>query len=192
MKNKKKLKIYFDKDDVGNKLAKHIIEIYNREMNDDFDWKESEEFMIAKNIGLKADNDYFNEILHREGTFLNAEPHLGYAEVIERLILEGYEVRILTHPQWNSKYCLNEKIEWIKKYLPFFDLNNLIMTRLKGEVASENKILIDDNPKNLKDWEENGGIGICFSKMKYSEEWEGHKVKNFEEVYDLIHLLEEE
>lgn len=188
----KKFKIYFDKDDVGNKLCQFLFQEYNKDYNDNFHWEDSETFMLAENENIKATDDYFKEILHRKGTFFDLEPSPGFVKCVKDLIEEGYEVRILTHPQWTSDHCLVEKINWVKKHLPFFDLNNLMMTKLKGEVAKENRILLDDNPENLKSWEKEGGIGVCFGTIKYSQKWEGYKVSNFEEFKDLIKKLEGE
>lgn len=184
------MKIYFDLDDVGNELCRYLFETYNKEHKDNFHWLNSETFMLAENKNLKATNEYFTEVLHREGTFLNLDPAPGYVELMKKLIDEGYDVRILTHPQWSSEYCLNEKIQWIKKHLPFFTLDHIIMTRLKGEVAGPNKILLDDNPNHLKNWEENGGKGVSYAKIAYSKNWEGYKIKEFEEFYHLIKKLE--
>lgn len=186
------MKIYFDLDDVGNEFWKKLFAIYNEENNDNCNYLECEIHLIEEVNGIKADKKYFRKLLARKGLFMDLEPIPGYVELIKRLIAEGYEVRILTFPQWHSKHCMNEKVAWIKKHLPFFDLNNIIFTKLKGDVSGPNKILIDDNPFNLQDWEDNGGIGIGFGKIKYTQKWPGYKVDNFDELYALIKQIERE
>jgi len=98
------IKIYFDLDDVGNELCRYLFETYNKEHSDDFHWLNSDTFMLAENEGLKADNDYFKEVLHRKGTFLNLSAAPSYVAVMKKLIHEGYDVRILTHPQDQTKF----------------------------------------------------------------------------------------
>jgi len=186
------MKIYFDMDDVGNELNRYMYDIYNGDHNDSRSCLDSECFYIEQNPGIKATAEYFIELLHNEGVFLNLEPIPGYINVIRKLIDENYDVRILTHPQWISKYCMNEKVEWIRRYLPFFNVENIIFTRLKEELAGKNRILIDDNPAHLKKWEENGGISVAYGKNKYTKEWTGYRVENFEEFYNLIKQLEKE
>lgn len=186
------MKIYFDMDDVGNELNKQLCEIYNKEYNDDFNFYDSEFSNVGDNERVKVNDDYFVNIIYQQGFFLNLEPLPGYIDLIKRLINENYEVRILTQPQWTSPYCMNEKIEWIRRYLPFFDLDNIIFTRLKGEVGGKGRILIDDNPRNLKTWEENGGIGIAYGISKYSQKWDGYKSNDFDEIYNIIKNVEEE
>ena len=65
----------------------------------------------------------------------------------------------------------NDKIIWIKKYLPNVKIENIVLCRLGENKAKiiENKynikidkncILLDDYTKNLTEWETVGGVGI--------------------------------
>jgi len=51
------------------------------------------------------------------------------------------------------------KARWVGKNLPGVILN-LEYAKDKRKLASPNHILIDDHPKNISDWVEDGGIGI--------------------------------
>lgn len=65
----------------------------------------------------------------------------------------------------------NDKMVWIKKYLPNIKIENIVLCRLGENKAKiiENKynikidkncILLDDYTKNLTEWETVGGVGI--------------------------------
>lgn len=65
----------------------------------------------------------------------------------------------------------NDKMVWIKKYLPNVKIKNIVLCRLGENKAKiiENKynikidkncILLDDYTKNLTEWETVGGVGI--------------------------------
>lgn len=65
----------------------------------------------------------------------------------------------------------NDKMIWIKKYLPNVKIENIVLCRLRENKAKiiENKynikidkncILLDDYTKNLTEWETVGGVGI--------------------------------
>ena len=65
----------------------------------------------------------------------------------------------------------NDKMIWIKKYLPNVKIENIVLCRLGENKAKiiENKynikidkncILLDDYTKNLTEWETVGGVGI--------------------------------
>ncbi len=186
------MKIYFDMDDVGCDFRACLFDIYSQEYGEDCGYDGCDNYYIEYSTGIKADAEYFKEVLYREGLFLNLKPIPGYIEIIKKLIDEGYEVRILSHPQWESPYCMNEKIAWIKKHMPFFNLNNIIFAKLKGEIGAPGRIFIDDAPRNLEAWEKAGGIGIAFGQYKYTKEWKGYKVNDFDELYDLIKKIEKE
>jgi len=87
-----------------------------------------------------------------------------------------------------TDYCIPEKIQWLKTYLPAADKDNVIFTNIgenKAEkVAKKNKykrlskydILVDDYSQNIMEWESYGGTAIKFqnsfntadpSKYKY-------------------------
>ena len=51
------------------------------------------------------------------------------------------------------------KARWVGKNLPGVILN-LEYAKDKRKLAASNHILIDDHPKNISDWVEDGGIGI--------------------------------
>lgn len=68
------------------------------------------------------------------------------AEVMERLC-RRHDVYILTCPWPTSKNCIPEKIEWVKKNLPFFNLRNMIFSCNKSLLHGD--VLIDDAPHYL-------------------------------------------
>ncbi|MDD3187223.1 MAG: hypothetical protein PHD02_01970 [Bacilli bacterium] len=74
-----------------------------------------------------------------------------------------FDVSILTHV--NSLNETIEKVNFIRKY---FDGITVIPVPKKISktkmVNAKDSILVDDYDKNLKEWEEAGGVGILFSK----------------------------
>lgn len=73
-----------------------------------------------------------------------------------------YNIVFLTTPMDRMPYCKVDKIDWIRENLGEY---NVIFSDNKAEfVVDSESILIDDMDKNIKEWEENGGTGILFSK----------------------------
>lgn len=175
-----KPKIYVDMDDVIVKFSEHIIDIHNKELNKDFNIENLASYNWAD---TGTDVKYFRELINRKGTFLNAPANMEIIKYIEELKNEGYEIYILSHPQWNE-WCCHEKIEWIKKYMPFFDIENIIFTKQKHLLAKSNTILFDDNPINLRNFKECGGIAI--GKEHGWNNFEGMIVSSGENFYKLV------
>ena len=67
----------------------------------------------------------------------------------------------------NRELVVYDKTEWIKRYV---DPNVVVTCTFSGTqkaaYAYEGSVLIDDRPKNIKAWEEAGGIGIVHTSAK--------------------------
>ena len=70
--------------------------------------------------------------------------------------LKKYEPTILSSPT-NHPSSIEGKKEWLKENLP--DVPYIIEHK-KQKYADKDSILIDDREKNIKKWEDAGGIGI--------------------------------
>lgn len=106
-------------------------------------------YRLTYNIDQLNKNDWFyttSNVFNKSGFWLNI-PAYEDISIIEKLI-ENFNVYILTKPWLHSSTCIQEKLEWIKKYLPFFDLNNVIFTGHKHLVRFD--YLIDDAPDYMK------------------------------------------
>lgn len=137
----------------------------------------------------QIDRKYFEKILNEEGLFLNLKPVDGSIEVLTKLNEEGFNIHILTCPQYTNGNCFISKVKWIKEYLPFINIEtNFHTTGNKGLFAKENRLLLDDNINYLNSYQENGGISVAFDQG-WNKEFEGHRVYNWNQFYNLIHLL---
>ena len=68
---------------------------------------------------------------------------------------------ILTAPH-NHPNSYSGKCRWISCVLGLDPTQKAIFTHAKHLVADPNRILIDDNPRNIEDWQNSGGYGILF------------------------------
>jgi len=78
--------------------------------------------------------------------------------------LKPHHPIILSAP-FNNFDSINGKKIWVKRNLGNVPLI-LKRAKEKKELATPNSILIDDRPSNIKDWNENGGIGILHKNTK--------------------------
>lgn len=68
----------------------------------------------------------------------------GGVDALKRLVASGFEVMICTSPVANSRYCAQEKWEWVREHLGDAWLKRLILTCDKTTVRGD--FLIDDKP----------------------------------------------
>lgn len=67
----------------------------------------------------------------------------------------------------DMKLCSKGKLQWIKKNLKINESKiHIVKRRTKKDFANPNAILIDDRPKNIREWKSAGGVGIFFKNNK--------------------------
>ena len=111
--------------------------------------------------------------LYEKGYFLNLEPNRVLIRALKDLHAKNIEIYILSSYMTDSRYALDEKQEWCDRNVPFIDRDHRLFAPcgiskadficdMKGEVLSEEEILLDDYTKQLVAWSENGGTGIKY------------------------------
>lgn len=187
MEYNKELELYIDMDNTIYNLDKLVINIMNEELNMDYDWRENSNWWYSD---TKISKKYFENLLQREGIFIQGDPILDSIEYINKLKQEGYKIKFLTLPQWDNSYCVQEKVRFLENHFDWFDKDkHLIMTGNKGLLCrkGENKILIDDSISNLDNWD---GIKIC-KGTNCNKSYQGFRCEKWCEIYELIKLIEE-
>lgn len=165
-------------DEIRKNVNSDFGKNFSKGYNKSYWW---EDYGVQKN--------YFEHLLMKKGLFLDLKPIENSIKILTQLNEEGYDVHILTCPQHNE-YCYIEKIKWIKKYLPFINIEtNFHATGNKGMFAKENRILIDDNVKYLNQWNNNSGISIAFGQYGWNENYDGINAANWNDVYKYIQEL---
>lgn len=136
----------------------------------------------------------FNE---EEGFFAKLKAYKGI-EAINQLCCDYTEVYIISASP--HKKADIDKMEWLSKYLPNIEFENIILCRLGENKAKvvENELniilddecyLLDDYTKNLQEWENMGGIGIkrithCADNS--TKKWKGLELKDLEKLEKLV------
>lgn len=145
--------------------------------------------------GLTGDD--LMECINSEGYFENLTP-LPFLKEINKLAAIFPENIYIISACMENDHCKQEKITWLKKYLPFASKNNVIFT-VVGEdktVHAKEKvgeitpycILIDDYSKNISDWEKAGGTAVKFQNKFNNTSGKDYKytIRNFKDLMDVM------
>jgi 5'-nucleotidase len=81
------------------------------------------------------------------GFFRTLEPYPGMIGCFRSLYHNGYGVVIATNAQ-GIGYIVEDKLYWVRKHLPFFDVRNVIFTDRKELIRAD--AIIDDAPHYLE------------------------------------------
>ena len=96
-----------------------------------------------------------DEIFNHRGFYRDLEPIEGAIEGYRKMEEAGHHVQIVTSPWWDNPSCLQDKADWVEKYLGADARRNMVLTGDKTTVRGD--YLIDDKPlisgKYLPDWE---------------------------------------
>ncbi len=110
----------------------------------------------------KFNKDAPMEEVFSKGYFLNLDPIKGGLNLCKALIEDkNFDVNICSKSSYDA---INEKLTWLKKYLPEIDDAHIFLVPLDANKSEyildqENSILIDDYNKNLSEWK---GIAVKF------------------------------
>jgi 5'(3')-deoxyribonucleotidase len=104
----------------------------------------------------------------------------------------------------DSKYCEQEKVEWLLKYMPNISPTNFIFTKigeskvLKARTMVENfdeciNILLDDYTLNLEQWQAQSmlcmGVKFINGINDTTKSWQGARVKTFSQLETILQKL---
>jgi len=84
------------------------------------------------------------QLCHSKGFIRNLPPTPQGIKAVNRMIVEGHDIRFCTSHLFEYRYCLFEKYEWIEKYFGKEYVDRIILTRDKTLIRGD--ILIDDKP----------------------------------------------
>ena len=131
--------------------------------------------------------DQLYEPLHLKSFWNSVEPKEKASEYIQKLILDGHEVYIVTATHYGT---LKIKVECIiNRYFPSLPYKNIIVAYKKQMIIGD--VLIDDYPPNLI-----GGqyLGILFdapyNRSFPNKEHGITRVSSWEEIYEVISNLQ--
>ena len=112
--------------------------------------------------------DLRKEELTNKRLFANLPPMVDMYDLIGYIKHTELPWEILTAAGVvNRELVVYDKQEWIKRYVD----PNVVVTctytgTQKAAFAIEGNVLIDDRPKNIKAWEDAGGIGIIHTNAR--------------------------
>jgi len=117
-----------------------------------------------------------DKIMSTPGFWLDLEPY-PHSEVTLKYLTRIATVAIVTKP-WNNYNCIPEKMQWIRRNYPFFDLSNVVFTWNKDLVPAD--YIIEDKPDNYKDLK--GRKLILFDQEYNRNEICTQRVKSWKEI----------
>ena|SRR3990167_7212405 len=182
----KKIRIALDCDGCIVDLLPQWLSMYNQETNENLQVSDIKEWDLFSQVKQPK---ILNKILLSKGFFQKPEPYLDVLEVLPKLLKdERFDIFIATQVPRSSPYAGWDKREWLRKWLPEFDLEKFISIHHKYLLRAD--VILDDHPRHLKQWLEEDGTrtAICMDHLYNKKAVHSARVyswKGFEERMEL-------
>lgn len=145
--------IFVDQDNVLTDFVESVVytveELYGPPLPS-FSKEDLKSYDVFKQLYPNQTQEQRDEMVKRvfdqENFWLQMNPLPNAVEVFEDLCSK-HDVYIATCPWRTSSICIPEKIAWVKKYLPFFNISRLIFCCHKKVLSGD--VIIDDSPVYL-------------------------------------------
>ena len=183
MKNKN-FRILADFDDTITNFLEEVINEYNKTYGTSHSIDEVTEWVIPSSFeyGLFS-------VLEKTDILTTITPKLDSIEYINKWIDEGYDVFIVSDCG-NCADSYGKKLEWLKTYIPKFDLSHFIPCKEKYVISGD--VLIDDNLDNLEKWSLHNpyGMDLLMTAQHNKGIQDERRIYSFEEADDLIKTMQ--
>lgn len=180
----KKFRILIDFDDTITNFLEEVINEYNKIYGTNHSITEVTEWVIPSSFeyGLFS-------VLEKTDILTTITPKLDSIEYINEWIDEGYDVFIVS----DCGSCADsygKKLEWLKTYIPKFDLSHFIPCKEKYVISGD--VLIDDNLDNLEKWSLHNpyGMDLLMTAQHNKRVQDERRIYSFEEADDLIKTMQ--
>lgn len=144
------------------------------------------------------DEAQYLERMYEEGFFANLRPFENVVEGIREFIRDNPDVEVYALSSViDSEYCVNEKNQWLDKYLPEIPVENRIypsvgssksdyVQTVTGRLITADDFLLDDYTVNLLDWQSSGrGIKLLNAINHTNGSWQNDRIRFDREPSDL-------
>lgn len=180
----KNFRILIDMDDVITCYLEDVVREYNRIYGTSHSIEEITSWEIPSSF------EYGLFSVHKQTDVLTTiTPKLDSIEYINKWIDEGYGVFIVSDC-CNCADLYGEKLEWLKTYIPKFDLSHFIPCKEKYVISGD--VLIDDNLDNLEKWSLHNpyGMDLLMTAQHNKKIQDERRIYSFEEADDLIKTMQ--
>ena len=94
--------------------------------------------------------DIKTRVFHDPSFWINIPVLEGAVEGLQ-FIYENYDTYVLTAPFFAYKDCMKDKMDWMERHFPFFNVKKMIFCNDKHLITRGT--LVDDHEDNLSKWE---------------------------------------
>ena len=178
------MRLLIDQDEVLAQFTARILEWWNQDHPNQKPVvvEDIGNYWLEQTLGERA--AYFIKACMRYPDFFtNLEPIPGAIEGMKTLHDEGHELIIATKCPTSAGIAFHGKIAWMRKHLPFVDVDNFVAIQRKDLLIGD--VLLDDSPSNIKLFQKMGRAVVIFDRP-WNRDLPGLRAKNWGEFIQMV------
>lgn len=174
------IRVLFDLDDTLTDFIHELVDRYNKKYETEHTIDECNQWNL---------NEIFEhnilELIDDEDFFESVKPKERVVELMEKWTRDDrYEIYIVTSCLKPINYM--KKVKWFERHMPFFPVGRVIPITNKEIIQGD--ILVDDNPNNLRKWQEENCDGFCLMMNAPHNQScdEFFRIERFEQIESIL------
>lgn len=154
------MRIILDQDQVICDWMQRVLEWYNEDKGTSFTKDDIKAWNVTMNLGPESE-DFLRSSMRYPELYRDLAPIECAITSVKKLIDNGHDVIIATAIPKCAGIAYHGKLEWIRRNMPFFPLNNFVAIQRKDML--EGDILLDDGLHNIGPWVcKHNHVGVIF------------------------------
>lgn len=182
------MRIILDQDQVICDWLQRILQWYNEDKKTSYTKNDIEGWGVTMNLGPHSE-DFLRSAMRYPELYRDLDPIECAIPSVKKLIADGHDVLIATAVPKCAGIAYHGKLEWLRRNMPFFPLNNFIAIHRKDLIDGD--ILLDDGLHNIAPWiMKKNRIGVIFDNPWNKDESKLPKPDNGSKLYRIGHWNE--
>lgn len=186
------MRIAVDQDQVICKWVERVLEWYNEDYKTNFTRDDIKNYWAMQDILGVQGKPFIRAAMRYPEMYRDLDEVEGAIAGMKSLTDLGYDVVIATAVPRSAGIAYHGKLEWLRRRMPWFNLDNFIAIQRKDLLAAD--VLIDDGPHNIEAWVKSGRECIIFDapwNQGIKESDFVYRAKNWDEVLARIKRIDE-
>lgn len=179
----RKLRIVVDQDQVLCQWVERILEWFNEDKGTKFTINDIKTWNMTDNLGEHS-KDFLRSCMRYPELYRDLDSVEDAIEGMQFLHEQGHDVIIATAVPKCAGIAYHGKLEWIRRNMPWFDLNNFVAIQRKDLLSGD--ILLDDGPHNIEAWLKTKRTAVVFDAPWNRKVKCKYRVKSWQEFVDAL------
>jgi len=183
------MRLIVDQDEILCRWVDRILEWYNEDYKTEFTRHDVKNYWDMENILGPQGKPFIRSCIRYPELYRDLNEVSGAVKGMMKLKDLGHDVIIATAVPHHGGFAYHGKLEWLRRNMPGFPLNNFVAIQRKDLLNGD--LLLDDGPHNIEAWNKTGRTSVVFDAPWNKECKATHRVRNWEEFVNLVETLSE-